>query len=190
MISQELLAFIKKSISEGSTKEQIKIALSSGGWSESDIEEGYVVATNPVSNYQSIPQVKTENKTVFVEFAGFWIRVLAYFIDVFVCVIFMIPFFVFSEDTVLLEVVLSIIVLFYLVFTTKKYQATLGKMAVGIKVISEKSENLTWGQVILRETIGKIISGLIFSIGYLAVAFTSKKQGFHDLIARTLVVYK
>lgn len=190
MISQELLTFIKKSIGEGSTKEQIKIALSSGGWSESDIEEGYVVAMNSVSNYQPVPQTKTENKTVFVEFAGFWIRVLAYFIDIFVCVIFIIPFVIFSENTDLLEIVLAIIILFYLVFMTKKYQATLGKMAVGIKVISEKSQDLTWGQVILREIIGKIVSGLIFSIGYLAVAFTSKKQGFHDLIAKTLVVYK
>ena len=33
-----------------------------------------------------------------------------------------------------------------------------------------------------------IVSGLIFGIGFLMVAFTEKKQGLHDMMAGTLVL--
>ncbi|HCB22768.1 TPA: RDD family protein, partial [Candidatus Daviesbacteria bacterium] len=40
----------------------------------------------------------------------------------------------------------------------------------------------------LREILGKLASGLILGIGYLMVAWDSKKQGLHDKIASTYVV--
>ncbi|HHI96255.1 MAG TPA: RDD family protein, partial [Thermodesulfatator atlanticus] len=37
---------------------------------------------------------------------------------------------------------------------------------------------------------GKIISALLLGVGFLMVAFTRKKQGLHDIMARCLVVNK
>ena len=36
---------------------------------------------------------------------------------------------------------------------------------------------------------GQILSGMICFIGYIMVAFTEKKQGLHDMLAGTLVVW-
>jgi type II secretory pathway pseudopilin PulG len=44
--------------------------------------------------------------------------------------------------------------------------------------------------LIIRETVGKILSFIIIGIGYIMVAFTAKKQGLHDMLAHTVVVYK
>ncbi|MCK5087480.1 MAG: RDD family protein, partial [Melioribacteraceae bacterium] len=35
---------------------------------------------------------------------------------------------------------------------------------------------------------GKILSGLIFNIGYIMAAFTERKQALHDILANCLVV--
>jgi len=66
---------------------------------------------------------------------------------------------------------------------------TLGKMALGIKVISTDGTPVSWGKAILRY-IGYIVSGLVFSLGFIWVAFDAKRQGWHDKIASTYVVRK
>lgn len=78
----------------------------------------------------------------------------------------------------------------YFVVMTYKKQATIGKKLANLTVVSDKLENLTLRQVFLREIIGKIISSIIFFIGYIMVGFTQKKQGLHDKIAKTFVVFK
>jgi uncharacterized RDD family membrane protein YckC len=43
----------------------------------------------------------------------------------------------------------------------------------------------------LRATVrhfSKILSSMLFLIGYIMIAFTARKQGLHDLIAACLVV--
>lgn len=68
-------------------------------------------------------------------------------------------------------------------------QATVGKMALGLKVVDKNGERLSFGTATLRY-IGKIISGMILLIGYIMAAFTAKKQALHDMIASTYVVKK
>jgi len=65
--------------------------------------------------------------------------------------------------------------------------ATLGKMALRLKVVKTEGE-LDWVTIILRETIGKFVSGIILGIGYLMVAWDPKKQALHDKIAGTYVI--
>lgn len=78
----------------------------------------------------------------------------------------------------------------YFIFMTHKYQATLGKMAVGVRVAALDGKALSLGKIVLRETIGKIIASLMLGIGYIMVAFTHKKQGVHDMMAQSVVTYK
>ncbi|MFY0543979.1 RDD family protein [Brevibacillus sp. H7] len=67
---------------------------------------------------------------------------------------------------------------------------TLGKQIVGIRVINARQARgkLTLGQVLLREVIGKTLSSIPLFLGYLWVLWNTKKQGWHDLMARTCVV--
>lgn len=78
----------------------------------------------------------------------------------------------------------------YHVLLTKKYGATLGKMVLGLVVVTESGQPLSWGDVVLREVLGKIVSGFFFDLGYIMAGFTERKQALHDYIAHTYVTYK
>lgn len=64
---------------------------------------------------------------------------------------------------------------------------TLGKMITDIRVIPTKSEKLTFGQVVSRETFGRYVQNKFLFL-YLLVAFVPKKQSLMDMICDTVVV--
>jgi Tfp pilus assembly protein PilE len=68
--------------------------------------------------------------------------------------------------------------------------ATLGKMMVGITVKADDFQKLSFGRVLLRETIGKFVSSIILGIGYIIAGVTQRKQALHDKFAHSVVVYK
>ncbi len=76
---------------------------------------------------------------------------------------------------------------YYVIFTGYCGQ-TPGKMALRIKVIRRDGSSLSYGRAALREVPAKFISGIIFGIGYLMVAFDDQKQGLHDRMADTYVI--
>ncbi len=79
--------------------------------------------------------------------------------------------------------------LYFVLMESSEKRATVGKMAMGIIVVSSEGGRISIGKAILRH-IGKIISGFILCIGYIMAAFTDKKRALHDMIASTLVVRK
>lgn len=81
----------------------------------------------------------------------------------------------------------AILVLYYSLMESSKYQATLGKMALGLKVTDMDGNRLDFGRAFLRQ-IGKILSTIIFFIGYIMAGLSAKKQALHDMIAGALVV--
>lgn len=140
----------------------------------------------------------TEVKEIPLFYAGFWMRLWAYLIDFLIIGslnrIIINPIFrwfeiplddggIFSAYTI----VSSILFFGYFIGMTLIFGQTLGKMVLGIKVISIKHEKLDWKTVLFREWIGRYISAFFF-LGYIATAFTQRKQGFHDLLADTGVV--
>ncbi len=66
-------------------------------------------------------------------------------------------------------------------------QATLGKMAVGIRVTDVRGQRISFGRATGRH-FGKIISALSLFIGYMMAGWTQRKQALHDMMADTLVV--
>jgi uncharacterized RDD family membrane protein YckC len=72
---------------------------------------------------------------------------------------------------------------------SSRYQATLGKMALGIVVTDMNGQRISFGRATGRY-FGKIVSSIILLIGYFMIAFTQKKQGLHDIMADCLVVVK
>lgn len=77
--------------------------------------------------------------------------------------------------------------LYYALMESSQRQATLGKLAAGIKVTDVNGNRISFLQATGRY-FAKILSGLMFGIGYLMIIFTEKKQGLHDILAGTLVV--
>jgi uncharacterized RDD family membrane protein YckC len=65
---------------------------------------------------------------------------------------------------------------------------TVGKMAVGIKVVNRQGNMPGLGRAALREVVGKTISTVIIGVGFLWITWDSQKQGLHDKIADTFVV--
>ncbi|MEL6707403.1 MAG: RDD family protein [Pseudomonadota bacterium] len=134
-----------------------------------------------------------------MDYAGFWVRFFAYILDFFVFIILALPLvFLFgtpefdaatgSTSYSLPEYVTFPIFLAYFVgFEGSPKQATPGKMAMGLVVTNQAGGRLSWPHALAR-FLAKFLSLVVFLIGFVMVAFTPRKQGLHDLLARTLVV--
>jgi uncharacterized RDD family membrane protein YckC/Tfp pilus assembly protein PilE len=77
--------------------------------------------------------------------------------------------------------------LYYALMESSSRQATLGKLALGIRVVDRQGNAISFGRATAR-TLAKLLSGTILMIGYLMAAFTSRKQALHDIVAGCLVV--
>jgi uncharacterized RDD family membrane protein YckC len=128
-------------------------------------------------------------------YAGFWIRFGAAFIDGLITgaagVIILFATGGSFENQNPLNNLINIIIgwLYAAAMESSDRQATLGKMAVGIKVTDMNGERISFGKATGRH-FAKIISAIILLIGYIMAAFDSKKQALHDKMAGTLVLNK
>ena len=86
-------------------------------------------------------------------------------------------------------VFLTIQTLYFSFMESSKYQASIGKIVLGLKVTDVNGSPLDFTKALVRN-LCKILSSMILLIGYLMAAFTEKKQALHDMIAGTLVVKK
>ena len=69
-----------------------------------------------------------------------------------------------------------------------KMQGTPGKLLLSVRVVDAKTgRNLSVGQSFARY-LGYFVSAIPLGLGLLWVGFDSKKQGWHDKIAGTVVV--
>ena len=66
-------------------------------------------------------------------------------------------------------------------------QATLGKMALGLKVTNLAGNQIGFGQASGRH-FGKLALGLLFGLGFFMQAFDPKGQALHDKLAGCLVI--
>lgn len=150
------------------------------------------------------------------EYAGFWRRFVAYLIDKLILsvlsLILILPLLAIiglgamtnpdfgSESSVgllmaLIGAYFTFIVLIvvaewlYFSLMESKKGATLGKMAMSIRVTDLQGSPISFGRASGRY-FGKILSGLILGIGYLMAGWTQQKQALHDILAGCLVVTK
>ena len=148
------------------------------------------------------PEKELTSNEYHPKLAGFWTRFWAYTIDIIVLYavsgIFIKPIFrVFDipiENPSFLffstyKATILIVLLLYFALMTKYLQQTVGKIIMGIKVVTSDNSQLTWSTIIFREVIGRFISKLLV-IPYLLVAFTPKKEALHDIFADTSVIHE
>ncbi|MEO6519690.1 MAG: RDD family protein [Pseudoxanthomonas sp.] len=145
-----------------------------------------------------------------VVYAGFWKRVAAYVVDGLVVGIagavvggvigavlgalllsgssdFGSGFLVIQLLSNLISIALA--AAYYAGFHASTSQATLGKMAVGIKVVRSDGSRISVARGVGRY-FATFLSSVILGIGFLMAAFTERKQGLHDMLCDTLVVDK
>jgi uncharacterized RDD family membrane protein YckC len=65
---------------------------------------------------------------------------------------------------------------------------TLGKMAVGIKVVTPEGHDITGGQAWGRAALRQVFFSYFALINYLPAFFTKQKTAIHDLACKTRVV--
>lgn len=147
-----------------------------------------------------------------VVYAGFWRRTAAFFIDAFIIVIVYYAIVIASTlalglgglatlenvDSLESGAIGGFIALIYLAYPivsglyfvgmeSSGTQATLGKMAVGIKVTDGDGRRLGKARAVGRWA-SHLLCYITLYIGYIMAAFTNRKRGLHDMVASTLVV--
>ena len=129
-----------------------------------------------------------------VELMGFWIRVVAALIDaILISVVVVVAGSILSGiglgDTA--STLISGIIgwIYHVAFITAKGQ-TIGKMIVGVQVVNRDGNIPGLGAVLLREIVGKFLSGIALMLGYLWVGWDKEKRGWHDHIGGTYVIRK
>lgn len=91
-----------------------------------------------------------------------------------------------SDGSFVLIIVLAYIV-FFLWFLSRGM--TPGKWLLDEQVVEKlHGEDPGLGRMLLREVIGKFVSGLFFGLGYLWAVWDNDQHAWHDKIAGTVVV--
>lgn len=133
-----------------------------------------------------------------VTYAGFWRRFLAYLID---------ATFLFGVEALIalgvlmvapdnLQAILNIAPVsaavgwvYFILLESSPARATLGKMALNLYVADLHGDPISFRRAVARNLL-KAVSWLLLGLGFVAVAFSHKKQALHDLGAGTLVLRK
>jgi uncharacterized RDD family membrane protein YckC len=148
----------------------------------------------------------------FVQYGGFWIRVVAAIVDFFIVRVVLfpvkaifglgglalggfdmhsyrhgmaLPYFIFGSGVIAL-ITFGASWLYEALMESSSYQATIGKMIFGLKVTDLYGNRIDFARATGRH-FAKILSGLVLGIGFIMVGFTERKQGLHDMLAGTLV---
>ncbi len=128
------------------------------------------------------PYKKLSSKQIY---AGFWVRLVAGIIDfVVLWVIYLILMII-----PIIGWIFSLFVswLYFSIQQSSSKQATLGMRALDIKITDEKHGKISFWRASGNYFV-VYFSGLLIFIGFLMIAFTTRKQGLHNIISRTLCI--
>ncbi len=169
---------------------------------------GGTAAVPAYAGYFAVPRV---------EYAGFWLRFLAYIIDNVVigiaAVMILIPLIfltglgaflgkVYSDEDIndmgvfmlagivflLASISLVVTWLYHAWMESSEWQATVGKRVLGLVVTDLAGQRISFGRATARH-FSKIITNMVpLALGYIMAGFTEKKQALHDMIAACLIL--
>lgn len=134
-----------------------------------------------------------------LEYAGFWVRFSAVLIDTVLLMVITVPLLVwiygwgYYSDGKLIAGPADFLINWFApavatVLFWVLWQATPGKEILSLRVIDAASgKPVSVGQGVLRY-LGYFVSALAICLGFIWVGVDRRKQGWHDKIARTMVV--
>lgn len=142
------------------------------------------------------------------KYVGFWARFAANFLDGILISLFVSPasiyigylvskgdFFLFSSISeygaraIAFYSVLYILAQIILLVLWCKKQASIGKMAIAAKIVDARTGKAPTKNQLIGRYFAYLLSFLPLGLGFLWIAFDSKKQGWHDKLAGTAVIY-
>ncbi len=146
------------------------------------------------------------------KYAGFGKRLLAYLIDIIIitAIVFVIKYLFFGLDEIMKtyssnssdldvrksyldarngvrDTSLIIWIIYSFIADASRMQGTIGKKILKIKVVDKLGNRISWGKSFARNIL-KILSAIPFSLGFIWVLFNKKRQGWHDMIAKTFII--
>ena len=72
----------------------------------------------------------------------------------------------------------------------RRYGATPGKMAVSARIVDARSGGAPTLARLVARYLAYLVSALPLFLGFVWIAIDRRRQGWHDKIARTMVVYE
>jgi len=168
-----------------------------------EFEGSRICANCKPSFVQQIKENSEISGVAVMRYAGFWPRFGAVFIDGIIMSLINLPAnlgfqvsFARVQDgagfivlSIVLYVSLLLVPALYMILMHGKYGATLGKKAVGVRVVKSDGSPISYRCAIGRY-FAYVLSGIILYIGYLMAAFDGEKRALHDHICNTRVIYK
>ena len=171
----------------------------------------FIPAPQPAPAPELAPPVAPEilfTAAPSVRYGGFWIRFVAFIIDAIIVDAVVVPvYFLLAAAigvagmavtmpgrgvqlvTIIVGSTFQILAhwIYWAWMESSTRQATVGKMALGMKVTDLNGNRISFARASGRH-FAKILSGMILCIGFIIAGFTERKQALHDMIAGTLVM--
>lgn len=139
-------------------------------------------------------------------YAGFFVRLAAFLVDMIIVnaglVVVRFPMWIWRTnhaDSILFQrlifqyslkdILIYGLTVTYFVLFTYYTGATLGKKLFALRVVSAEDREMTFFEVLYRETIGRFLADIILCLGYLFIIVQKEHRGLHDLLSDTSVIY-
>lgn len=157
------------------------------------------------------PTPATPSKPPSFDNVSFWPRVLAAIIDGLVILVMQLPILAalvfagvigFTPSDLeamqtpegqrflnLMSIPLSLLEIAYYTVMNGTWGATLGKMALGMKIVRADGRPISYGIAFLRIVVKLILQQCTCSLMYLSVAVNAEHRGWHDQIVGTRVIW-
>jgi uncharacterized RDD family membrane protein YckC len=125
------------------------------------------------------------------KYAGFWSRVGASILDSLIfglggSLIALIASLLIGWE--LASGIMQIAVVVLVIYMDGMLGGTPGKLILGMKIVKEDGSYIGIGKAVIRY-FAKILSTILLFIGHFMIAWDARKQGLHDKIAGTFVVW-
>jgi uncharacterized RDD family membrane protein YckC len=75
----------------------------------------------------------------------------------------------------------------YFTISVGKWGKTIGKKAVGLKIVRTDGSRVSYARALGR-SLAYMLNGFSYDLTFLMIAFNAQKRGLHDYIADTIVV--
>jgi uncharacterized RDD family membrane protein YckC/RNA polymerase subunit RPABC4/transcription elongation factor Spt4 len=119
-------------------------------------------------------------------YAGFGVRLVADLIDTIIMAVIFLLFFWLPIANIVISFALMCV--YGALTESSVHQASLGKRAMGLKVTDLEGKRISFGQALGRWFLKELFGiSLVGWLTFLAIFFTNRKQGVHDIMAGTVV---
>ena len=161
------------------------------------LQSSWVCATcKPMAMQKMREGIRPEH----MDYAGFWIRFAAKFVDGLVLGIpSIILYFALFRNAVsggappslgfqaFVQIFSVLGGALYTTLMVGKFGATVGKMACGLRIVTADGQAVSYPRALGRH-FAELLSGIICYIGYIMVGFDDQKRSLHDRICNTRVI--